>query len=116
MIKNYPLMAEIEESESPSERLLNFLVALLELDGSVAGPVTAEFLRDVGTLKVSYENALKSAIFPPDLVLAAAKYRGPAAGMFSADVSFSEAVATSQVFFFLRETKDCAFEKEEAVE
>jgi hypothetical protein len=101
MIKNYPLMAEIEDSSSPSDKLLQYLTALLEMEGSLAGPVTAELLRDVGRTKVSYENALKSAQFPPDLVLAAAKYRGPAANLFSADISFSEAVAKSQVIYYL---------------
>jgi hypothetical protein len=100
MVQNYPLMSEIEESGSPSDRLLNFLVTLLEMDESLAGPVSAEMLRDVGRVKVSYDVAMKSARFSPDLVLAAAKYRGPAAILFSADISFSEAVATSKVLLY----------------
>ncbi len=100
MVQNYPLLEEVEDSENPSDRLLNFLIALLDLDGTVAGPVKAELLREVGRTKVSYETAMKSAQFPPDLALAAAKYRGPAANMFSPNTSFSEAVATSKVFMF----------------
>jgi hypothetical protein len=100
MVQNYPLLAEVENSENPSDRLLNFLIALLDMDGTVAGPVKADMLREVGRTKVSYDTAMKSAQFPPDLALAAAKYRGPAADMFSPDTSFSEALATSQVIMF----------------
>jgi hypothetical protein len=97
MVANYPL-CHTDDSTCPEDSCAVYLDSLKRVYGPVVGPVTKELLHEVGRTTVTYEVALENAQFPPELKLAAAQYRGPASSQFSPNMSFSEAVESSQVF------------------
>ena len=78
IIENRGLLWSVDHSLSPEEKFVELTRLVFDRYSDLLGPVSATDLKCAAEARITYEDAKKFAVYPPELELAAREFHGSA--------------------------------------